>query len=131
MLARCNNSNHAHFKNYGARGIKVLWKSFEDFLKDMGDKPAGTWIERRNNDGNYCKENCRWATPKEQQRNKRTNNIVTVQGKTACFLEMCEHFGKKPMTVYYRLRKGWSLEESFLKPLIPPMGVRKVAHHAI
>lgn len=75
ILTRCLDKNSPSYKDYGARGITVCteWrKDFLSFLSDMGPKPSSQHsIERINNDGNYCKENCVWATYKEQNRNKR------------------------------------------------------------
>lgn len=73
MVERCTNPNHIAFKNYGGRGILVCerWALFDNFLADMGERPAGTSIDRINVDGNYEPSNCRWATNVEQQNNKR------------------------------------------------------------
>lgn len=77
---RCFNPKNKAYKNYGGRGISVCdrWLKFENFLEDMGDRPSPKLtLDRRDNDGNYCKENCRWVTRKIQNNNKR----VSVQSK--------------------------------------------------
>lgn len=72
MLDRCRNSKHVSFHRYGGRGISVCkrWLKFENFLADMGKRPAGLSLDRINNDGNYEPSNCRWATDAEQRANK-------------------------------------------------------------
>jgi len=91
MKQRCFNKNHKDFKNYGQRGIIICdrWlKSFEDFYNDMGPRPNNNYtIERRNNNLNYCPENCYWATRKEQNSNKRNNRLFTYNGKTKGIIE--------------------------------------------
>lgn len=74
---RCTRKDSTGFKYYGGRGIKICGRwinSFENFLKDMGIRPIGKSIERKNTNGNYTPKNCKWATPKEQQANRRDRN---------------------------------------------------------
>lgn len=74
MIARCTDSTHRQFKDYGGRGISISpdWiQSFERFLSDVGPRPAGKTLDRKDSNGNYCPGNCKWSTPTEQNANKR------------------------------------------------------------
>jgi len=73
MIGRCHNPNHTNFKKYGQRGIVVdpRWRSFSNFLADMGSRPPGHTLDRINSDGNYEPGNCRWATATEQAKARR------------------------------------------------------------
>jgi hypothetical protein len=86
MLSRCRNPRDTSYKYYGGRGLKVCerWSKFENFLADMGLKPVGTTLDRKNNELGYSKSNCRWATPVQQNNNRRRfKNASVYDGRTA------------------------------------------------
>ena len=99
IMARCYDKNNQAYKNYGGRGIIVCdeWKNptvFEKWALNNGYNDVLT-IDRIDNDGIYCPENCHWVTRKEQNRNKRNNVNITVSGETHCKAEWAEIFGYK------------------------------------
>lgn len=112
MIQRCTNENAPAFKNYGGRGIQVSasWREFSAFYADMGDPPIGLTLDRRDNDLGYCKDNCYWATDKQQSSNKRTNIVVTIDAITLTLKEWCERKNLKYWTVHARIRRGASAE---------------------
>ena len=114
---RCLNKKDIAYRNWGGRGITVCyrWLKFENFFEDMGKRPKGLQIDRINNDGNYCKENCKWSTIKQQARNRRTNRIITYKGEKKCLAEWAEEFGIKYTNLQKRLKNGWSIERAFTK----------------
>lgn len=114
MRQRCGNPNTKHWKSYGGRGITICerWESFENFLADMGERPAGCSLDRKDNNGNYCKENCRWATQRQQMNNTRVNRLITFNGITQTVSQWAEALGVKQNTLLYRLRRGWSIERA-------------------
>lgn len=110
MITRCTNHRVRSFKTYGARGITVCerWRnSFDAFLADMGEAPKGCSIERINNNGNYEKSNCRWATPKEQARNRISTHWITYNGETLPLIAWTERVKVKRATIQFRLKHGW------------------------
>lgn len=120
MIYRCENPNSPAFFNYGGRGIKVCerWHKFENFYEDMGPRPDGKTLDRKDNDGDYCKENCRWATCFEQANNRRVNLKYTMNGVTRTLNEWCGIAGLKYSTVYMRIKSyGWAVEEALTTKL--------------
>ncbi len=114
MIQRCTNPNNKDYKDYGGRGIKVCksWLKFEGFFQDMVKRPKGLSLDRIDNNGNYCKENCRWATNKEQHRNTRRAILVIIYGVTKPLAEWCEIYNMNYNTVRNRLCYGWTSEEA-------------------
>lgn len=117
MKSRCNNPNNHAFKRYGGRGISVIhrWLEFKNFLEDMGPRPTDDLsLDRIDVDGNYCPENCRWATRTEQSRNTR-------KAKNSLFnrsiLDVSEESGIPYSTLRFRLRSGWSAERAISTPV--------------
>lgn len=110
IRGRCQNARNAKYPEYGGRGIKVCerWdKSFEAFYADMGDKPSPQHsIDRINNDGDYAADNCRWATPLMQSRNKRNHRIVEYKGRSMPLSEACELSGVNYRSALYRINNG-------------------------
>jgi len=109
MIQRCNNKTRDCYQNYGGRGISVCrrWLKFENFFADMGERPEGTTLDRIDNDGNYEFGNCRWATPKQQNRNQRGNINVTLEGKTQCLSVWTRALNLPYDTIRHRIRRGW------------------------
>lgn len=121
MKERCLNPTCHAYDQYGGRGIKICdrWlESFDNFYEDMGDRPAGTTLDRIDNNGGYSKENCRWATKKVQDRNRRTNRLLTVNGVVQTIAGWAEEVGISTAVIHQRLKRGWSPEDAVLKPLV-------------
>lgn len=118
MLSRCADPKNSQFKNYGGRGIAVCerWLAFDNFLADMGLPSDGQSIDRVDNDRGYKPGNCRWATTKEQARNKRTNVFVEFDGKRLTVQEWADHLGCQHTTLRRRLRL-WGTELALTTPV--------------
>lgn len=119
MVQRCINSNDRAYPDYGGRGITVCqrWTKFSNFLEDVPGWKPGLTIERIKNNKGYYPNNCRWATKKEQSRNKRNNRWATCFGKTQLLIEWSEEMGIPYRTLWYRIAKScWSIEKSLTTP---------------
>lgn len=119
MRARCENTKHPAFLNYGGRGVTVCaeWVSFQRFLADMGPQPfRGASIERVDNQKGYSKDNCVWANATQQNRNRRSNRMLTVAGITQPVSAWAQQVGIRHNTICYRLDHGWAPEAAVSVP---------------
>ena len=115
MMSRCNNKHATGYEYYGGRGISVCdrWKeNFYNFYEDMGVRPEGKSLDRIDVNGNYTKDNCRWATSIEQRRNTTANNFIDYDNKIQCLEDWGTELNIKPNTILYRLKRGWPVEEA-------------------
>jgi len=113
MIQRCTNPNDPHFDRYGGRGIQVSddWRDFACFYRDMGE-PNGLTLERINNDLGYSKENCCWATRKDQTRNRHNTVTYLFNGENLTLDEIAKQVGLSKELIRGRLRRGWALEKA-------------------
>jgi len=120
MHARCNNPKHQNYERYKHLGITVCeeWSTFDKFIADMGLKPSlEHTIDRIENTKGYYKENCKWSTKKEQQRNKRNTTFVEYKGDVKSIPEWAELLGLSLATLYGRIVKSkWKVEKAFNEP---------------
>lgn len=121
MKDRCDNPNNKARKYYKDKGITYSddWKQFENFKRDMGERPAGMTLERIDNSKGYSKENCKWATRREQRLNQDCNTIYRVGEVSGTLLQVIEALGLtiSSTRVSARIKRGWSVEDAFLLPL--------------
>lgn len=120
MWTRCTNPNAINYANYGGRGVQVCdrWKSFENFYADMGAS-NGLTLDRIDPDENYEPSNCRWATRKAQNNNRRNNHMIDYYGFNMTAAQWSDHTGIGESTIRRRLRLGWSVEKTLTtRPVI-------------
>lgn len=108
MLQRCGNKKHKDYPRYGGRGIRVCerWLKFVNFLADMGEKPVGHTIERKDNDGDYEPGNCRWATSVAQANNKSNNRVLQYDGERRTLSQWARKLRISPSSLADRLKQG-------------------------
>ena len=120
MIRRCYDPKDAHYHRYGGRGIKVSkpWlDSVRNFISDMGRRPSDKHeVERIDNDGDYCAENCRWATRQEQMNNTVYNRIIEYRGVAKTMAQWARELDLDYTVFATRLRRGWPVERAVETP---------------
>jgi hypothetical protein len=120
IKGRCFNLNNHAYSDYGGRGIAVCaeWRtSFETFYRDMGPRPDGATLDRKDNDGPYSKSNCRWATRKTQANNRRSNHVIEFHGESLTLSGWAERTGIPYDVVKQRINKlRWTVERALTTP---------------
>ena len=116
----CNDRERYEWEKYGGRGITVCeewhkYEAFRDWALSSGYSDDLT-IDRINVNGDYCPDNCRWATVYEQNNNKRTSKYISFNGETGTIREFADRYGLAYSCLYTRLKLGWSIEDALLIP---------------
>lgn len=120
MRQRCSNPKHKAYANYGGRGIRVCdrWREFGAFLSDMAPRPQGGMLDRIDNDKGYLPSNCRWATRKQQNSNRRNCIYVKDGAEQVTLKEYCRRHGLKYRPIVKRIQdRGWSLDDALSVPV--------------
>src|SRR3990167_5409886 len=120
MKTRCDNPRASQYADYGGRGIRVCdrWReSYEAFLADMGRCPPRHSLDRKDNNGQYEPENCRWAKRLVQANNKRNNRVLAFNGESLTLPEWARQLGVPRDTLKRRILLGWSIERALTEPL--------------
>ena len=118
MIQRCTNPNSTAYASYGGRGIVVCdeWLTFEGFVKEMGERQDDMTLERINNELGYSKDNCKWATRKQQANNRRTNVKLEYNGKVMSISQWASEVGLTRYVLTQRIERGWSVERALTTP---------------
>lgn len=125
IFTRCYNKNSKDYKYYGKKGVTVCdrWsikggQGFRNFVKDMGERPNGYTLDRIDRNKNYCPENCRWATPLEQAKNRGIATSITYNGETLSVTEWAERLKVNREVLYHRLNYfGWDAKRTLETPI--------------
>jgi hypothetical protein len=119
MKRRCSDPKVQKFAHYGGRGITYdpRWETFENFLEDMGPKPAGHSLERLHNNEGYSKGNCIWATRSTQMLNRRSTKFAEINGERKSYHVWAIIHGIKPSELHRRIKRGWDFQEALTTPV--------------
>lgn len=119
IVQRCTDANAPIYRYYGGRGVTICdrWRSFEAFLADVGFKPNPTVsLDRIDNDRGYEPGNVRWASKRDQARNRRSNHILTAHGESLPLVEWAARLGVSHASILSRIARGWTVEAALLTP---------------
>lgn len=117
MIQRCTNPNYPKWKDYGGRGISVAeeWMEFSKFYADMGERPEGKTLDRKDNSQGYSAANCKWSTPSEQGNNRRSTTLLEYNGVEKSLGAWAAEYGIIPHTLYNRIKLGWSVHDALTR----------------
>lgn len=131
MIERCTSPANKKFHHYGGRGITVCdrWRTFQNFLDDMGERPAGMELDRIDSHGDYCPANCRWISHKANTNNRTNNRVYTHNGQTKTLSQWGESSGLGVGRLYQRVHTmKWPFEKAITTPALQ---VGRVRHRRI
>ena len=114
MRNRCDYACSGNYSRYGAVGVTYVsdWKSYDKFLEDVGERPEGMTLDRIDSSKGYSKENCRWATPSQQQSNRKNCMHLTYNGITKTAAEWASDLNLTKGAVWNRIKLGWPVEKA-------------------
>lgn len=114
MVHRCISPSDSSYWRYGAVGVTVCerWRTFTNFLADMGERPAGMTLDRIDGAKGYEPNNCRWATTKQQLANRKSVRLIEFGGRSMNITEWAREIGISPQALGFRLEKGWPLDKA-------------------
>lgn len=121
MRQRCINPKYKQYADYGGRGILICpeWNDFPTFLMEIGMRPSAKHsLDRIDNNGNYCQDNCKWSLRPEQQLNRRNTIYVQFQGSVCKLMDLCNLRNVRYNLVKERVKLGWEIERALTLPVV-------------
>jgi hypothetical protein len=117
MKSRCQNPNNQSYFRYGKKGIRVCrrWQKFENFRSDMGDRPPGMTLERKDGRKGYNPDNVVWADRTAQAVNRSTSRMISRNGETLCIRHWAKKLGVSEMAIHRRIERGWPVQTAISK----------------